>query len=78
MLAPPDRAGESYVVFGKADGIPVDLSDIAAGRGGFVINGIPTGACARDHAGLVVLLVAPRHPRPQWRPSAATVSASTR
>ncbi len=33
-------AGESYVVFGKADGTPVDLADIAAGNGGFVINGI--------------------------------------
>ncbi len=33
-------AGESYVVFGKADGMPVELSDIAAGSGGFVINGI--------------------------------------
>ena len=34
------RAGESYVVFGKADGMPVDLSDVVAGIGGFVINGI--------------------------------------
>jgi len=34
------QAGESYVVFGKADGTPVDLSDVAAGSGGFVINGI--------------------------------------
>ncbi len=33
-------AGESYVVFGKADGTAVDLSDVAAGNGGFVINGI--------------------------------------
>ena len=36
-------AGESYVVFGKADGTPVDLSDVAAGTGGFVINGIGPG-----------------------------------
>ncbi len=35
-----DRAGESYVVFGKADGTPVELADVAAGSGGFVINGI--------------------------------------
>ena len=34
------RAGESYVVFGKADGAPVNLSDVAAGSGGFVIIGI--------------------------------------
>ncbi len=33
-------AGESYVVFGKADGAAVDLADVAAGVGGFVINGI--------------------------------------
>jgi len=31
--------GESYVVFGKADGTPVDLSEIVAGTGGFVIVG---------------------------------------
>ncbi len=33
-------AGESYVVFGKADGTPVDLAAVAAGSGGFVMNGI--------------------------------------
>jgi Ca2+-binding RTX toxin-like protein len=33
-------SGESYVVFGKASGwSAINLSDIAAGRGGFVING---------------------------------------
>ncbi|MGE0097565.1 MAG: beta strand repeat-containing protein [Hydrogenophaga sp.] len=32
-------AGRSYVVFGKADGTAVELSGIAAGMGGFVING---------------------------------------
>jgi hypothetical protein len=32
-------AGKSYVVFGKANGTAVNLSDIAAGHGGFVING---------------------------------------
>ncbi len=36
------QAGESYVVFGKADTTPVDLADVAAGTGGFVINGIDT------------------------------------
>ncbi len=34
------NAGESYVVFGKAGTAPVDLSVVAAGTGGFVINGI--------------------------------------
>jgi hypothetical protein len=33
-------AGESYVVFGKADGTTVNLTAVAAGSGGFVINGI--------------------------------------
>ncbi len=33
-------AGESYVVFGKANGAAVELSDVAAGTGGFVINGV--------------------------------------
>ncbi|WP_439590213.1 cadherin domain-containing protein, partial [Hydrogenophaga sp.] len=37
-LAGPD-AGRSYVVFGKADGSAIDLSAVAAGVGGFVING---------------------------------------
>ncbi len=36
-------AGESYVVFGKADGTPVELSDVAAGNGGFVMTGINQG-----------------------------------
>ena len=32
--------GESYVVFGKADGTAMNLSDVAAGSGGFVMYGI--------------------------------------
>ncbi len=35
-----DRSGASFVVFGKADGAAVELSDIEAGIGGFVINGV--------------------------------------
>ncbi|MBA5249987.1 MAG: hypothetical protein FE834_10765, partial [Gammaproteobacteria bacterium] len=31
--------GKSYVVFGKTNGIAINLSDIASGTGGFVING---------------------------------------
>ncbi|MGE0428802.1 MAG: FG-GAP-like repeat-containing protein, partial [Hydrogenophaga sp.] len=31
--------GRSYVMFGKADGTAVELSDVAAGMNGFVING---------------------------------------
>lgn len=36
---PARDAGRTYVVFGKADGIAVKLEDIAAGNGGFAING---------------------------------------
>ncbi|MEE8458220.1 MAG: integrin alpha [Phycisphaerales bacterium] len=35
-----NSAGESYVVFGKAGTTPVNLADVAAGIGGFAINGI--------------------------------------
>lgn len=34
-----NNSGKSYVVFGKTDGGAVNLSDVAAGNGGFVING---------------------------------------
>ncbi|WP_202763490.1 integrin alpha, partial [Bathymodiolus thermophilus thioautotrophic gill symbiont] len=37
--ASKDSAGKSYIVFGKTDGATVDLSAIASGIGGFVING---------------------------------------
>ncbi|MBK7674889.1 MAG: FG-GAP repeat protein [Candidatus Accumulibacter sp.] len=40
-------AGRSYVVFGKTGGSPVDLSAVAAGNAGFVIN----GECAQDFSG---------------------------
>ena len=36
-------AGESYGVVGKAGTTPVSLSNVAAGTGGFVINGIDSG-----------------------------------
>ncbi len=45
-----DDAGESYVVFGKSDRAPVDLADIAAGRGGFAVR----GGRANDRAGASV------------------------
>ncbi|OJA03305.1 integrin alpha, partial [Bathymodiolus thermophilus thioautotrophic gill symbiont] len=44
------QAGKSYVVFGKADGAAVDLSTIASGTGGFVINGENAG----DYSGYSV------------------------
>jgi uncharacterized repeat protein (TIGR02059 family) len=40
-------AGRSYVVFGNSGGVAVELSDVAEGTGGFVINGL--GAC--DYSG---------------------------
>ncbi|WP_052700425.1 FG-GAP-like repeat-containing protein [Methylocucumis oryzae] len=40
-------AGRSYVIFGKTDNSPVDLSAISNGTGGFVIN----GQNARDYSG---------------------------
>jgi len=40
-------AGRIYVVFGKIDSVAIDLSAIANGSGGFVIN----GQCAGDQSG---------------------------
>ncbi|CAB5501617.1 hypothetical protein THERMOT_1455, partial [Bathymodiolus thermophilus thioautotrophic gill symbiont] len=34
-----DKAGKSFVVFGKTNATAINLSDIASGIGGFVING---------------------------------------
>jgi Ca2+-binding RTX toxin-like protein len=44
-----DRAGGSYVVFGKAGGFAaaIDLGDVAAGTGGFVVH----GEDAHDYSG---------------------------
>ena len=41
------NAGRSYVVFGKTGTTGIELSAIAAGTGGFVIN----GQCASDYSG---------------------------
>ncbi|WP_233202433.1 Ig-like domain-containing protein [Limnohabitans sp. JirII-31] len=43
-------AGRSYVVFGKTDNTAINLSAVAAGTGGFVIN----GQCASDQSGYSV------------------------
>ena len=43
-------AGRSYVVFGKADTDPVLLADVAAGIGGFAMDGVT----ANDEAGCSV------------------------
>lgn len=41
-----DNAGAVYVVFGKTDGAPIDLVAIAAGQGGFRIDGAEAGGLA--------------------------------
>lgn len=43
LVGPGTMNGDAYVVFGKADGATVNLSDIGAGIGGFKINAIPDG-----------------------------------
>ncbi len=69
VVTTPDGAagaGAAWVVFGKADGSPVALSDVTAGIGGFVILGQsalePAGASAAlagdvDGDGLVDIIV---------------------
>jgi hypothetical protein len=42
-----NAAGRSYVVFGQTGTAPIELSAVAAGSGGFVIN----GQCAGDQSG---------------------------
>lgn len=42
--AAAEDAGRVYVVFGKDDTTPVDLSDVASGIGGWVIEGVQAGA----------------------------------
>jgi len=41
-----DNAGAVYVVFGKIGGAPIDLAAIAAGEGGFRIDGAEAGGVA--------------------------------
>jgi hypothetical protein len=45
-----DQAGKSYVIFGKKDSTVIELSAIASGTGGFVIN----GENANDQSGFPV------------------------
>jgi hypothetical protein len=44
------RSGASFVVFGQTTGTTIELSDVDAGNGGFVINGIS----ANDYSGYSV------------------------
>ncbi len=80
--ADPDgqnSAGESYVVFGKADGTAVNLSDVVGGTLGFVINGIDpddhsghsvSGAGDMNGDGLADVIVGARHADPDGHSSA--------
>ena len=43
-------AGRTYVVYGKTNSTAINLSDIATGNGGFVIN----GQCSCDNSGVSV------------------------
>jgi hypothetical protein len=49
-LAGGAGAGRAYVVFGKTSGTAVDLTAVAAGTGGFVMN----GQCGNDNSGFSV------------------------
>jgi hypothetical protein len=48
--------GKSYVIFGKKDSTTIDLSAIASGTGGFVIN----GENANDWSGVSALAIVDR------------------
>jgi hypothetical protein len=48
-------SGRVYVVFGKADSTPVLLADVAAGTGGFALDG-SCSAIADGHSSIVVPL----------------------
>jgi hypothetical protein len=53
--ADPDsksKAGKSYIIFGKKDSTAIELSAIASGTGGFVINGENANYFAEDDIGL--------------------------
>lgn len=38
---PKDEKGRNYVVFGKADSAPIDLAEVSAGHGGFIVRSAP-------------------------------------
>lgn len=42
-------SGSTYVVFGKADGAPVDLANVAAGVGGFAVHGESSSDYSSQH-----------------------------
>jgi len=44
------KAGETYVVFGKTDTLPIRAADLKTGQGGFVVVGIAT----KDYSGTAV------------------------
>ena len=73
-------SGAAYVVFGRKDGRNIELSDIEAGIGGFVIRGVSAGdnAGASTHGGsdvngdgLADIVVGARHDDPNGNNSGA-------
>jgi hypothetical protein len=53
------KAGKSYVIFGKTDSTTINLSVIASGTGGFVIN----GEDMNDNSGVSVSTAGDVNPR---------------
>jgi hypothetical protein len=51
MSSNGENSGRAYVVFGKDDTDPVELSDVAAGIGGFAMDGEPDDNVGRSLAG---------------------------
>jgi hypothetical protein len=47
-LSSKSHTGNSYVIFGKKDNTAIDLSAIASGTGGFVINVNDKASCANN------------------------------
>jgi hypothetical protein len=60
-----ETAGKSYVVFGKNDSTAIDLSAIASGTGGFVINGESAG----DWSGISVSTAGDVNGVVSWAPT---------
>ncbi len=74
-------SGASFVVFGKANGTTVELSDIDAGTGGFVINGVSNSDFSGESVssagdvngdGLADLIVGARYDDPNGQKSGAS------
>jgi hypothetical protein len=49
----PDASGRAYVVYGKADGLAVDLYDVVEGEGGFVLDAEAASYSSANAAAIV-------------------------